>query len=342
MATIHKTEKEIVKALGTGFKKQGAKEPRAKYLVRLAEALSNIDEDDYNSLSTEAKDWYDACVAAAEKKKEAPDFDDVKPSAKDKSGAGKKAKGKKADEDDEDDDSDSDDEDDEDDADDSDDEDDDSDSDDSDDEDDADEDDDSDSDDEDDEDDADDSDDEDDDSDADDEDSDDEDDDDADSDEDDDDAESPDEDKDDGDGADVASVLKRLKVGDKVKVKTDEAVIKGKVVKAMPRAVNVKGLKDGTVVKLKLEDIEAIEVLSQAEPADGEKNEKAGKERLSGTGEKIRAWLVKNYAITDGKTAMKKAEKELGNFNPNTFKLMFSECHKWIDAYKAHQKAKAK
>jgi ribosome maturation factor RimP len=80
---MSKIEKELVKATGVEAKKG---EARPEFLARMAKAVAGLDEKDWEDLSAEAQDWYNANADARQKAKKAgesmppyTDFADAKP-----------------------------------------------------------------------------------------------------------------------------------------------------------------------------------------------------------------------------------------------------------------------
>jgi hypothetical protein len=345
MAT-NKTEAALLKALGPKkLKPPLKKETRGAFLARAAKALSAMDEEAFGELPETVQEWYERCIAANKKKKPLPEFE-VAAAAK------KKAVKAEADDEDEDEDesedADEDEEEEEEGAEESEDEDEDeSEEEESEDEDESEEEDESEDEDEDeseeeeseDEDEDESEEDESEEEDEDEEESDDADEEDADEEE-----EDEDEEDEEGDEAEAELKLSDLAVGDVVRIKTESAKVKGTITKAAPKAVSLKS-RDGITIKIKQSEVESIEKIGPAatekpgKKAAAEPEVKAG--RLTGTGPELRDLILKNYAVREYAKIEVLAKKAKLKYNPATLKVMHSEAHKWIDAYKAAQKAKA-
>ena len=67
-------ETELVEASGFEPTKNYA---RQDYLAALARVVNDMDEKDYDNLTVEAQDWFNAAVRALNKKQDLPEFADV-------------------------------------------------------------------------------------------------------------------------------------------------------------------------------------------------------------------------------------------------------------------------
>lgn len=72
-------EKELIEA--SGFEPRRNYAERQDYLAALARAVQDMDEDDFDKVSNEAADWYNAAVDAINDKSNIPDFDDAEKAA---------------------------------------------------------------------------------------------------------------------------------------------------------------------------------------------------------------------------------------------------------------------
>ena len=72
---MSKIEAEIVEV--TNFEPPRKYAERQDYLAALAKAINKLEEIDYNSLSTEATDWFNDSVRALNNRKDLPDFPDI-------------------------------------------------------------------------------------------------------------------------------------------------------------------------------------------------------------------------------------------------------------------------
>lgn len=68
-------EKEILEV--TGAREQKPKEKRPTYLKRIVEKVTELEDDDWEKLSTEAQEWANEGAKALNKDKPAPDFPDI-------------------------------------------------------------------------------------------------------------------------------------------------------------------------------------------------------------------------------------------------------------------------
>jgi hypothetical protein len=72
---MHAIEREIIEV--TEIKLRKKFDNRQDYLGSLLEAANKLDDDDFESLTQEAADWYNAAVQAFNVKKDIPDFDET-------------------------------------------------------------------------------------------------------------------------------------------------------------------------------------------------------------------------------------------------------------------------
>lgn len=78
---MHTVERELIKA--AGYKAQRKFTDRQDYLKSIINAVSKLEEDDFNVLSDAAADWANDAVEAINAKDEIPDFDEKVAAAED-------------------------------------------------------------------------------------------------------------------------------------------------------------------------------------------------------------------------------------------------------------------
>lgn len=74
---MDEVEKEVLEA--TGFKPQKEYPDRQDYLAALARAVNDLGHEDFDQLSNEAVDWFNASAQALNDQEDLPDFDGVLP-----------------------------------------------------------------------------------------------------------------------------------------------------------------------------------------------------------------------------------------------------------------------